>query len=227
MAGGNGYAWSASSTKGNVVVLGDAWSEGAGDTRLAGVSSVGVMDLVLVGHGAEPYGCDDNTVPMTTFLTSENPPEGPVWVVTREDSAALAPLPLTPKTPADLPPALRTANLQDPKNARVVGVGSYLVVLEKVDAAKGTLTVVTGTTKLHEAPFQKHVMAGAPVAPLDVNVPGEVGVPQPIGAFRFGDVVVAVILWVAGYEGNSFQVLRITGQEVESLDGPYLYLCAY
>jgi len=89
--------------------------------------------------------------------------------------------------------------------------------------------VLNGSALVYQHDDEKYLMEGAPAETVTLKGgQSDPGIPEPVGAFRFGaSGPVVVVLWVPGYEGNSFFLLQLDTAKGTLTDGPSMYFCAF
>ncbi len=233
------YGWSPVSTSHHVALFADdlrPWEALPAGRRFIGVGTSGIVPSVFSGVGRHKYGCDNNSQEMATF--SGGPfAEGPVWLLPAGATGVVS-VPITVGTEVDVP-AVGTWNHVPAsiRDAARRATASRIYVAGRISLAQyatgqttvRTVVVIDGRVALEQVDT-KHYMEGAPPDPVDLDPNGDrdIGIPQPVGAFRFGaEWPMVVVLWNRAYEGNRFNVLRIDAVGARLLEGPYIYYCAF
>lgn len=211
--------WSPSHPTAEVVIPPDVFTARRGAWFVA-VSPKGQTKITYTGQPPVPYGCDDNRAAFAAFDADGRFSEGAVWILPPEAASGATSVPVRPgKVMKGAGPSTRTWQ-----------VGPFELTAVRHAARRGVMTVRRGTEQVTSFPFEKVVMEGAEVGPIDLGDPDEIGVPFPRWAFRFGeDGPMVVVLAQRGYEGQTFSLLKVTaGGEVSLEEQAYLlYQCAF
>ena len=233
------YGWSPVSASNHVALFADdlrPWEATPTGRRFVGVGTSGTDPLVFSGVGRHKYGCDNNTEEMATF-SGRPMAEGPVWLLPAGATGVVSvPITVTSGAGADaigawsrVPPSVRDeARKAIAARAYMAGRVSVAQYATGKIAVK-TVVVVDGRVT-SERIDTKYSMGGSTPDSVDLNSRGhsDMGIPQPIGAFRFGaEWPFVIVLWNRAYEGNRFNVLRVDAAGARLIDGPYVYYCAF
>jgi len=235
-----GYKWLPVSTQAQIAVFADEdsrWAKLPRGQRFTAVGAQGSVAVEFAGFGRQKYGCDQNSATMAMFKGAPSP-EGPVWLLpegvqgvagvglatwtSRSASKGLAPW---DSVPAALRDTARTAAAW-----RVYGAGPITVVQFTTSKEAARTVVLSGGRSVLDRVDKKYVMDGAPTEPVTLNPTSvlDVGIPQPIVAFQIASgATTLIVLWTRSYEGNHFDLLRVTPAGARVLEGPYLYYCAF
>jgi hypothetical protein len=201
-----------------VIVDADEWSETtAKDARFRLISREGNQPLTASGVSRVPHGCDGNERPMAGFRAAQAVAEQLVWILPDGNETAAA-VPVTAAPASDTGRSL---------GARSFTVGPLAITVRLDNPLGGNLRVHHGDKLALTQPFEKPAMAGADMAPLDLTKDLEIGVPYPEAAFRIDPALTIVVLRTVTYEGVTFDVLALRGDEVEHAGTQYVYLCAF
>jgi hypothetical protein len=234
------YYWSPVSTSQHVALFPEddrSWTTVPAGQRFIGVAAPGTVPLVFGGVATLKYGCDGRTTDLAVF-SSPPVPEGPVWLLPAGTTAGVASIPITGGlgvgVPAvgvwdHVPPAIRSA-ARTASASRAYIAGRATLVQYSTGRTTVRLVVVIDGRVAFEGVDEKYYMQGAPADGVDLDPRGirDIGIPQPIGAFRFGtEWPMAIVLWVRAYEGNRFDVLRLDAAGIRRIKGRYVYYCAF
>jgi hypothetical protein len=219
--------WSPVSTtyQASIFTYEDTWTATATGTKFIAMGKSVGGEVAFAKVSEEPYGCDKTPTKMATF-TGTKQPEGVLWLLP-QGPAGFAPLEIKEGTVTDIPASF-VAEAKKSKVSKVLLAGDVKLLYLAMDKAEGKLIVFVGNEKKLEEPIKRGEMSGADPEPITFKGAGEVGVPYPIAAYRFGEKwPVGIVLNSSGFEGVSFRVLRVNETEAKLFDGISAYYCAF
>lgn len=226
--------WTPAHPKAQVVLFSEAWKDVPEGVRVKLVDAAGTaQEGTYLGTSTERYGCEENTATFAAFSAPSPFPEGPVWVLPADNAEGAQAVPVREVPAAELPAdVLKRAGVAKAraKEVRAYEAGGLTFVLAKKGKLKGLMTVFLEGQPVDKEELGKGEMEGADESPLDLFSPHEVGVPRPLGAFRFGaDGPLSVVLGTRSYEGHNFWLATRRGTEakVSRDDGESMYFCAF
>lgn len=223
------YPFSPTNPDAEIAIFSNEWSAVTPDTPLMALTPEGSKQVVKFRRsGEEPYGCDDLPTPMATFTASEEMPEGGFWLLPTASADAAQALPLEDlpldSLPTDLlPPEKRLAT-----EARAWQAGSLIILLAKQTDQKAQLTITNNSEEIFTTEVEVLRIEGSYEEALDLSLPYQPGIPQPIGVFQFDSgSQLAIALWNPSFEGHHFEVVASKQGKMELFEAGYAYFCAF
>lgn len=227
------YPWSPSHRDGQVVIFSEDWTNVKPGKRLVAISpgiksSAIKQDVTFLRSSKELYGCDGVPTTMASFSSQNSLPEGAVWVLPPAAAANATAVPVLEQSLDQVPTNLLPPSQRQRGSARAWKVGSGTILLQKQGKYKVKLTLAMNNRVVYTQQAEKYAFGDqGNLKPVNVSQP-EPGIPQALGAFQLqaGQPPV-IVLWVPGYEGNSFDILVPEGNSVKRFQTEGIYFCAY
>ena len=189
------------------------WDELAEGTAFRAVTSQGDLEVKYSELSEIPFGCDDIPTQMVAFQGPYDFAEEPVWILPADMTGGKAFAPVAGESSA---------------KARSWTVGQYQVSLEKTGDAKGELHIERADSAPLIVPFEKLMMDGGDEGPLDLSNDDELGVPIPVAAFSIKANMPGVLVTrTTSFEGVTFNVYTMNGDQPVSVGDQGVYLCAF
>ena len=222
------FPWSPSHRDGQLVIFSDDWAKVKPGTRLVALAPKFKQNVSFQRSAKEPYGCDGIPTTMASFSSQTRLIEGPVWILPSATATNATAVPVLEQSLARVPTSLLPANQRQSGNARAWIAGQSTILLQKQGQYKVKLTMAMNNRVVYTQQAEKYSFGEAGKEPVKLSLGFEPGIPQPIGAFQFkaGQPPV-LVLWIPGYEGNSFDILAPQGNSVKRFEIQGMYFCAY
>ena len=223
------YPFSPTNPEAEIAIFSEEWSEVASGTNFTVLTPEGVkQEVQFRGSGEEPYGCDSIPTPMATFTASQELPEGGFWLLPpsaadRSEALALEDVPLDRLPTNLLPPEKRIST-----EAQAWQAGDIVILLRKETDKEAKFTIFNNSEEIFSTQVKVLEMNGSYEEPLDLSLPYQPGIPQPIGVFTFNSgSQIAIALWRSSFEGHSFQIVTSNQGKMELFEAGYVYYCAF
>jgi hypothetical protein len=222
------FVWSPSHRDGQLVIFSEDWAKVKPGTRLVALAPRVKQEVTFVRSSKEPYGCDGIPTAMASFSAKVQPPEGVVWVLPPTAASNVTAISVLEQSLDKVPTTLLPANQRQRSRARAWRAGPATILLQKQGKSKVKLTLAMSDRAIFTQQEEKYSFGEAGKEPIDLSKDFEPGIPQPIGAFQFkANGTPVIVLWVPGYEGNSFELLVPQGNTVKRFEGGSMYFCGY
>ncbi len=220
------FPWSPSHPNGQLVIFSEDWVNVEPGARLVAVAPEFKQEVSFLRSSEEGYGCDNIPTAMASFSSQTRPPEGPVWILPSDAATNATAIPLIAQSLNSIPTNLLPANQR--RNAKAWKAGSATILLQKQGKYKAKLTLAMNNRAIYTQQVEKYDF-GNPEFLEPVNFSEvEPGIPQPVGAFQFkAGQPPMIVLWMPGYEGNSFDLLVPEGKTAKRVEVGGMYFCAY
>lgn len=221
------YYWSPSHRNAQLIIFSADWANVKPGTPLVALAPKVKQEVTFLRSSEESYGCDNIPTAMASFSAKVKLPEGPVWVLPSSAATNASAISVLEQSLDKVPTSFLPTNQRRRGNARAWKAGPATIVLQKQGQKKVKLTLVMNNRVVYTRQAEKYSFGEAGKEPVDLFQP-EPGIPQPIGAFQLkANQAPVIVLWVPGYEGNSFELLVPQGNTMKDVEAGGMYFCGY